>query len=98
MRLKEKLLKFPLQKEWSQHQINLERQTRHAMYLQRNNELRSRNRCCRGKAISITYSECVSVPSVVQHAKRMRLIILSAIEYPGLSYFSKLSHERHDLR
>ena len=68
------------------------------MYLQRNNELRSRNSCCLGKAISITYSEWVYVPSVVQHAKYMRLIILSSIECLGLSYFSKLSHEGHNFR
>jgi hypothetical protein len=32
---------------------------------------RSRKHCCRGKAISITYSGCVFVPSDIQHAKRM---------------------------
>jgi len=50
------------------------------------------------KAISITYSECVSVFSVIQHAKHMRLVILSSVECLGLSNFSKLSHELHDLR
>jgi hypothetical protein len=34
---------------------------REAMYLQTNNSTRSRNHCCREKAVSITYSECVSV-------------------------------------
>jgi hypothetical protein len=33
--------------------------TRQAMYVQRNIEARSRNHCCRGKAISITYSVSV---------------------------------------
>jgi hypothetical protein len=37
-----------------------------------NTEARSRNHCCYGKAVSITYSECVSVALVIQHAKRMR--------------------------
>jgi hypothetical protein len=46
------------------------------MYVQRNIKARSRNHCCRGKAISITYSECVSVALVIQHARRMRRIIL----------------------
>jgi len=32
--------------------------------------------CCRGKVISITYSECVFVALVTQHAKRTRRIIL----------------------
>jgi hypothetical protein len=44
-----------------------------------NIEARSRNSCCRGKAISITYSECVSVALDIQHAKRMRRIILSYV-------------------
>jgi hypothetical protein len=43
----------------------------------RNNEALSCNHCCHGKAISITYCECVSVALVIQHAKRMRRIILS---------------------
>jgi len=34
-----------------------------------NIEARSRNRCCSGKTISITYSECVSVALVIQHAR-----------------------------
>jgi CBS domain containing-hemolysin-like protein len=38
---------------------------------------RSRNHCCRGKAISITYSERVAL--VIQHAKRMRRILLRAL-------------------
>ena len=33
--------------------------------LERNNEARSRNQCCSGKAISVTYSECVSVASAI---------------------------------
>ena len=36
--------------------------------------MRSRNHCCREKAISITYSECVFVTLVIQDAKRMRRI------------------------
>jgi hypothetical protein len=42
---------------------------------------RSRNSFCRGKAIIITYSDCVSVALVIQLAKRMRRItsILSSV-------------------
>jgi hypothetical protein len=32
-----------------------------------NNEVRSQNHCCRGKAISITYSECVCSLSYLAH-------------------------------
>jgi hypothetical protein len=59
-------------------------------------EARSRNHCCRGKVISITYSECVSVALVIQHAKRMRRVILSSVVCPALPYFSTLTHERYD--
>jgi hypothetical protein len=37
------------------------------------------NQCCRGNVIIITYSECVPVALVIQHAKRMRSIILSSL-------------------
>ena len=65
--------------------------TRQAMYVKRDNDERSRNHCCRGNAIRNTYSECVFVAVVTQHAKRMRCIILSAVAFPALSYFYKLS-------
>ena len=34
---------------------------RQAVYVEGDIEMRSRNHCCSGKAISITYSECVCV-------------------------------------
>jgi hypothetical protein len=45
----------------------------------RNTKVRSRNRCCGGKGISITYCECVSLALVIQNAMRMRRIILSSV-------------------
>ena len=52
------------------------------MYVKRNIEARSRNNCCCGKAISITYwSVCayayVHIALLIQHAMRMRHIVTS---------------------
>jgi hypothetical protein len=63
-----------------------------------NTEARSRNYSCRGKAVSTTHSECVSVALVIQHAERMRRIILSSVASVVVPYSSILSHKGHDLR
>jgi hypothetical protein len=54
-------------------------QRRQAVYVKRNIETRSRNLCCRGKTIRVTYSECECAALVNQHAKRMRRIVLSSV-------------------
>jgi hypothetical protein len=61
--------------------------TSQIMYVQRNNEAHSCNHCYNGKETSITYSECVFVALVIQHAKLMRRIILSPAACPALQYF-----------
>jgi hypothetical protein len=50
------------------------------------------------EAISITYSECVSVALAVHHVMRMRRVILLSVACMALLYFSTLSHQRHDFR
>ena len=66
------------------------------MYVLPDTEVRSGNHRCRGKAISITCSECVPVALVIQHARRMRHIILSSVACPAVPYFSTLFHKRHE--
>jgi hypothetical protein len=46
------------------------------------------NHCCRIKAVSIRYSECVSVALVIQHAKSMRRVVFSSVAYTALPYIS----------
>ena len=66
--------------------------------LQRNIEALSLNHICRGKAVNITYSECVSVALGVQHVMGMRHIMLSSVVGPARPHFAALSHKRHDFR
>ena len=52
---------------------------RRALCVENRNEARSRYHCCRREAISVTYSECVFVDSVIRRTKRMRPIILLSV-------------------
>jgi hypothetical protein len=54
-------------------------------------EARSRNHCCGGKTLSITYSDCVSVAIVIQNLKLMRIIILLSVAFPTLQIVFHLS-------
>jgi hypothetical protein len=56
---------------------------------QSNNETRSFNHYCSGKAINITYTECVFVALDIQH--KMRNAMLSFVASPAVQYFSTLS-------
>jgi len=60
---------------------------------------RSRNHCCRGKPMSVTYCKCVFVALGFQHAKRMhRIILWHTYVWPVWLYriFPTLSQKRHD--
>jgi Fe2+ transport system protein B len=72
--------------------------TKEAICVKRNTRALSLNQCCCGKAISILYSECVSAALVIQHAKRMRPVILSYVASLALAYFPTLPNKRHDFR
>ena len=60
-----------------------------------NTEARSRNHCCRWKAISITYSECVFVALGIQRAKRTRHIIICGLRGSTVFFFT-FSHKWQD--
>ena len=61
-----------------------------------NTETRSRNHRHRGKAICITYSQCVALLLDIQYTKRMSHIIFSSVVCPDLPYFSTLFDKRYD--
>jgi len=67
------------------------------MYVQRNSEACSHNHCCRGKAVLHILSACLQ-PLVIWHAKRMRRIVLSTVDYLAVPYCSTISHKRHGFR
>ena len=67
---------------------------------ERNIEAPSRNHCCRVKAITIAHSEFVSAALVIQHAMRMRHIVIcglfgSAISLHTISQTARLSGKRY---
>ena len=53
--------------------------TRQAVYVYRNIETRCYIHCCSGKAVCITYTECVFLESSIQHAMRLRKIVICGL-------------------
>ena len=75
------------------------RTTRQVLYIQRNNETRSCNHCCCGKAVCIKYSACVFILAFVTwQAKRMRRIILSVVACLTLPHFTAWPYKQHNIR
>ena len=67
------------------------KETRQAMHVKHKSEARSRYRFCLGKAISITYSECVFVALVIRLANRVSRIILSSLSCLALIFLHIVS-------
>jgi len=65
------------------------------MYIKRVIEARWRNHCCRGKAISITYSERVCSLRYPACEEHVPYYIVACLALP---YFSTLSYRRYDFR
>ena len=49
------------------------------MYVQRKSEAHLHNQCCCGKAISVTYSDSVSVALGIQRAMCLLLIVICGL-------------------
>jgi hypothetical protein len=64
----------------------------------RNIEEHCRNHFCNGKAINITYSECVSIALVIERANLMRRNVWPSVACPATPTFSAVSDKRHDFQ
>jgi hypothetical protein len=58
----------------------------------------SSNHCRCGKAITIIYSECVSIALVMQPSKRLCCILMPSVACLAIPYFSTLFHKRNDFQ
>ena len=53
-----------------------------------NIDTRSCNNCCTGEAVNVTYSECLFVVLIIQHAKYMRHIVIRGL--PASTIFFRI--------
>jgi hypothetical protein len=67
-----------------------------ASYVWRNIQAQSYNHFCSGKATNITYRECACVALGIQHAMRLRHIVICGMAWSTVFY--TLSHKWHDFR
>ena len=67
------------------------------MYIQSNTKARACNHYCTGKAIGITYSECLPIALGIQREMRMRHVVICDLSGSTI-FFPTLSHKRHDFR
>ena len=63
---------------------------RQAVHVERNIEARTRSYWWRRKAVRITCSECVFLALGIQHAKRMRRIVLWSVACLALPCFFRI--------
>jgi hypothetical protein len=84
--------------KWQRHMDISIKQDRQSTYSECNTATRSSNHCCSGKAISITYAECVFIASVIKHVKSMGRIRLLSATGLAQAHFTASSHKRYDFR
>ena len=80
--------------KFCQYQYGTDRQS----WYKRNIDARSRNHCCSGKAIGITYSECVTVALVTPACQAHAPHYIVTCGLSGSARFPPLSHKRQGCR